>query len=88
MLIIVLSGPRAMESQARTALAGVGFAVLRDPPSYGLPDFAHEDLESNEPQGFVAVEGDDIDLAHETVASLGWRLRMHHEKPEPTLPMK
>lgn len=82
-LTILLSGPRSSESQARTALAARGFAVHGTDHDYGLsPHPAGEEIV--EPQAFVTVDGDDVNLALGTVSPLGWHLRLHHESvPEP-----
>lgn len=79
-LTIVLSGPRASEQQARTALASAGFTVDPDGHDHGL---------SKHPQGkkprhavaFLTVEHDDVDAVAECARPLNYMLRMHHEKP-------
>jgi len=79
-LTIVLSGPKAANTQARTALASRGFAVTDNTHDYGLR------AEGGEPQEFIHVQGDDIDAAHATVVPLGYRLTLHYETPEESPP--
>ena len=82
MLTIYLSGPKAAESQARTALGSRGFKVLDTVRDHGLPPFATEGEATSEPQSFIQCEGDDINAANDAVSPLGWRLRMHHNPPQ------
>lgn len=86
-LTIVLSGPKAVEQQARRTLAALGFAVEPAAPGHGhgLPENEHGDQEQ-EPHSFIHVLGDDVDRAHQAVQAIGWRLRMHYETPEPAPP--
>jgi hypothetical protein len=81
-LTIVVSGPKATVSQAKTALAGSGFDVQATPHDHGLPATVTGE-EIPEAQGFIAILGSDIDAAHEAVRPLGWALRAHWETPEP-----
>ena len=85
-LTIVLSGPKVAEQQVRNALTAAGFGVQAHDHDYGLPPIHVEKKRAREAHSFVTVEGNDVDKATETVGSLGWRLRMHHETPEPKPP--
>lgn len=76
---IILGGPTASEQQARNALASERFDVHAEGHDYGLPPSTDAQAES-----FVSVTGDDVDKAAACVSRLGWRLRLHHETPEPT----
>ena len=84
-LTVVLSGPKASLTQARNALAASGHAVQDTAHHHGLPQtVTGEDI--REAQAFITVHGDDINAPAETVRSLGWVLRMHHETPGPVPP--
>lgn len=84
-LTIILSGPKSAATQARNALAAAGLDVQQTEHDHGLPATA-TGKDIRQAQAFITVHGDDIDKAHETVAPLGWRLRMHFETTEPAPP--
>ena len=80
-LHITLSGPKASEQQARNALVAERFDVHAKGHDYGLPA-----LSEGQAEAFVNVTGDDVDKAQACVSALGWRLRLHHETPDPEKP--
>jgi hypothetical protein len=87
----VLSGPKAAESQVRTALAAAGFEVQRTIDDHGLPDAQIEegrDAAPPQPVAFVTVTASDdqLDAVAATASTLSYVLRMHHETPEPAPP--
>lgn len=73
---IVLSGPKAAEPQARTALASAGFPAAPTVHDHGL--HAEDDQQAIT---FLTCAADDIDGPSSAIASLGYRLRQHYETP-------
>jgi hypothetical protein len=91
MLTIVLSGPKAAESQVRNAFASQGFEVQRTVDNHGLPDSATEkdrDKKSKQPIAFVTVTAPDeqLNAVRECAETLSYRLRMHHDTPPEPAP--
>lgn len=88
MLTIVLSGPKSSRPAVERALAGNGFELRGDLDEqwHGLAN-SSDGKKPKAPVGFVTVDGDDIDLSHQLVESLGWRLRHHMFKPDPVEPV-
>lgn len=89
-LLVVLSGPKANEQQARTALASAGFVLRSDQHNHGLPDRkdGKAGKRTRQAVSFIGVEGDDPTEAREAVKGLGYELRLHREigpPPEPSL---
>lgn len=89
-LLIILSGPKTNEQQARTALAVAGFIVRPDQHAHGLPDRKDGKVGKRTRQAvsFITVEGDEPTEAREAVKGLGYELRLHREmgpSPEPSL---
>lgn len=80
-MTIVLSGPKTVEQQARTALASAGYTVHPAGRDHGLPA-TPTGKKIRQAASFLTVDGDDIDHIAESVASLGYVLRMHHDTPE------
>jgi hypothetical protein len=80
-LTIVVSGPKASEPQARTALASQGYVVQKTVHDHGFPP-------GEEPEAFVTVECDEdqLDAVAKCAQTLGYRLRLHHDTPEPAPP--
>jgi hypothetical protein len=81
-LTIVLSGPKAAEPQARTALAAARFDVQPQTHDHGL---AAND-KGRQAITFITAHGENIDKAADAVRQLGWTLRMHYATPEPAVP--
>jgi vacuolar-type H+-ATPase subunit I/STV1 len=83
-LLIVLSGPKSSEQQARTALAASGYTVQNTDHNHGLPDHP-QGKKVRQATSFVTVEADEgqLDAVAAAASSLGFHLRMHHTKPEP-----
>jgi hypothetical protein len=81
--MIVVSGPKSSESQVRTALASQGFQVLKTVHDHRFPPD-----ESGQPEAFVTVlaDEDQLDAVAACAQTLGYRLRLHHETPEPAPP--
>jgi vacuolar-type H+-ATPase subunit I/STV1 len=82
-LTIVVSGAKSSEPQVRTALASQGFTVQKTVHDHGFPP----DPDGN-PEAFVTVvaEEEQLDAVAACAASLSYRLRLHHETPEPSPP--
>lgn len=91
---IVLSGPKTRLTHARAALQGAGFRIHDTDHDHGLPEWHETEIvdgtpvatDAPEPQTFLTLDGDDIDLAQRVSEPLGWRLRAHHDTPEETPP--
>ena len=71
--VITLSGPEAGELEARLALSAAGFTPAEP-----------ADIDAPAGHVLVAVTGDDINLAADSVRSAGYALRMH-AKPYPLI---
>jgi hypothetical protein len=80
-LTIVLSGPKAAEQQARTALAAAGFTVEPGGHDHGLPERA-SGKKVRQAVSFLTVRAEDVDAVASCAASLKYVLRLHHETPE------
>lgn len=78
MITVVVSGPRSSEPQVRTALASQGFTVEKTVHDHGFPP-------EEQPVAFVTVlaDEDQLDAVAACAATLGYRLRLHHDTPEP-----
>ena len=86
-MIVILSGPRTAESQARNALAGAGYKVRADSHDHGLEPTV-TGAKVRQAVAFLTLDDvADVDAAVVPVASLKYVLRMHYEPgpvPEPS----
>lgn len=82
-LTVVVSGPKSSEPQVRTALASQGFTIQKTVHDHGFPPD-----ESGQPVAFVTCIADDdqLDAVVACAQTLGYRLRLHHDTPEPPPP--
>jgi hypothetical protein len=85
LLTIILSGPKTVEQQARTALASAGYSVHPTSHDHGLPS-TPTGKKVRQAVSFLTVEAEDVDAVAATVAPLSYVLRMHHDTPEPPVP--
>lgn len=90
--LVVLSGPKTNEQQARTKLTSLGFNVREETHNHGLPDVKDGESAKRGRQAvrFLGIEiAKDVDPTdvREAVAGLGYVLRLHRElgpPPEPS----
>jgi hypothetical protein len=79
-MIMILSGPKAMEATVKAALKSAGLDVHGSTVDHLLPDCV--DGSRDPAVGFVSVEGDDVDAPNRAVDGLGWTLRAHYNEPK------